>query len=61
MKKFLKFFYMDFLDFCGKCNRLQSIQNEIALLTANLPLGYNRDLHFKGYHLPGHDRDDSMP
>lgn len=28
----------------GKCNRLQSIQNEIALLTANLPLGYNRDL-----------------
>lgn len=28
----------------GKCNRLQAIQNEIALLTANLPLGYNRDL-----------------
>ena len=28
----------------GKCNRLQSIQNEVALLTANLPLGYNRDL-----------------
>lgn len=28
----------------GKCNRLQSIQNEIALLTGNLPLGYNRDL-----------------
>ena len=28
----------------GKCNRLQSIQNEIALLTANLPLGYNRDM-----------------
>lgn len=28
----------------GKCNRLQSIQNEIAILTANLPLGYNRDL-----------------
>lgn len=28
----------------GKCNRLQSVQNEIALLTANLPLGYNRDL-----------------
>ncbi len=28
----------------GKCNRLQSLQNEIALLTANLPLGYNRDL-----------------
>jgi argininosuccinate lyase len=28
----------------GKCNRLQSISNEIALLTANLPLGYNRDL-----------------
>ena len=28
----------------GKCNRIQSIQNELALLTANLPLGYNRDL-----------------
>ena len=28
----------------GKCNRLQSIPNEIAILTANLPLGYNRDL-----------------
>lgn len=28
----------------GKCNRFQSIPNEIALLTANLPLGYNRDL-----------------
>ena len=28
----------------GKCNRLQSVQNEIALLTANLPLGYNCDL-----------------
>lgn len=28
----------------GKCNRLQSVPNEIALLTGNLPLGYNRDL-----------------
>lgn len=28
----------------GKCNRLQAIPNEIALLTGNLPLGYNRDL-----------------
>lgn len=28
----------------GKCNRLQSIVNEITLLTTNLPLGYNRDL-----------------
>ena len=28
----------------GKCNRLQSVPNEIALLTANMPLGYNRDL-----------------
>ena len=28
----------------GKCNRLQSIPNEIALLTGNLPIGYNRDL-----------------
>lgn len=28
----------------GKCNRLQSISGELALLNANLPLGYNRDL-----------------
>lgn len=28
----------------GKCNRLQALPNEVALLTANLPLGYNRDL-----------------
>lgn len=28
----------------GKCNRLQSLPNELALLTGNLPLGYNRDL-----------------
>ena len=28
----------------GRCNRLQSIPNEIALLTANLPAGYHRDL-----------------
>lgn len=28
----------------GKCNRLQSVPNEIALLNSNLPLGYNRDL-----------------
>lgn len=28
----------------GKTNRLQSLSNEIALMTANLPLGYNRDL-----------------
>lgn len=28
----------------GKCNRFQSIPNEIALLTANLPLGYNLSL-----------------
>ena len=28
----------------GKCNRLQSIPGELAILTANLPLGYNRDL-----------------
>ncbi len=28
----------------GKCNRLQALPNEIALLTTNLPLGYNRDL-----------------
>lgn len=28
----------------GKCNRLQGLPNEVALLTTNLPLGYNRDL-----------------
>ena len=28
----------------GKCNRLQALPNEVALLTTNLPLGYNRDL-----------------
>ena len=28
----------------GKCNRLQSVPNELTVLTANLPLGYNRDL-----------------
>lgn len=28
----------------GKCNMLQSLPNELALLNTNLPLGYNRDL-----------------
>lgn len=28
----------------GKCNRLQAVPNELSLLTANLPLGYHRDL-----------------
>lgn len=28
----------------GKCNRLQSLPNELTIVTANLPLGYNRDL-----------------
>ena len=28
----------------GKCNRLQAVPNEIALITANLPLGYHRDM-----------------
>ena len=28
----------------GKCNRLQAVPNEIALLTTNLPSGYHRDL-----------------
>ena len=28
----------------GKCNRLQAVPNEIALLTANLSLGYHRDM-----------------
>jgi len=27
----------------AKCNRLQSLPNEIALMTTNLPLGYQRD------------------
>ena len=29
----------------GKCNRLQGVPNEIALLVTNLPLGYHRDLN----------------
>lgn len=28
----------------GKCNRLQALPNEIALLTTNLPSGYHRDM-----------------
>lgn len=28
----------------GRCNRLQSLPNEVSLLTTNLPLGYQRDL-----------------
>ncbi len=28
----------------GRCNRLQSLPNEISLLTTNLPVGYHRDL-----------------
>lgn len=28
----------------GKCNILQALPNQIALMTTNLPLGYNRDL-----------------
>ena len=28
----------------GRCNRLQALPNEIALLTTNLPVGYHRDL-----------------
>lgn len=27
----------------GKCNRLQAVPNELALLMANLPMGYHRD------------------
>jgi argininosuccinate lyase len=28
----------------GRCNLLQALPNQIAMLTVNLPLGYNRDL-----------------
>ncbi len=28
----------------GKCNKIQSLPNEITLLTANLPSGYHRDM-----------------
>lgn len=28
----------------GKCNLIQALPNQIAMLTANLPLGYHRDL-----------------
>lgn len=30
----------------GRCNRLQSLPNEIALLLTNLPTGYHRDVQF---------------
>ena len=40
----------------GRCNRLQSVPNEIALLTANLPAGYHRDLQLlKEILLPAFD------
>ncbi|OEK05734.1 argininosuccinate lyase [Roseivirga misakiensis] len=28
----------------GKCNRIQALPNDIALLTANLPVGYHREM-----------------
>lgn len=28
----------------GRCNRIQALPNEIAMLTTNLPSGYHRDL-----------------
>lgn len=28
----------------GKCNQIQGLPNQIAMMTTNLPLGYNRDL-----------------
>ena len=28
----------------GKCNRLQAVPNDVAMMTANLPSGYHRDL-----------------
>ena len=28
----------------GRCNRLQAVPNELALLTTNLPVGYHRDM-----------------
>ena len=28
----------------GKCNRLQALPNDVAMMTANLPSGYHRDL-----------------
>ncbi len=28
----------------GKCNRIQALPNDLALMTANLPSGYHRDL-----------------
>ena len=34
----------DYVYMHGRCNRLQSVPNEIALLTANLPVGYHRDM-----------------
>ena len=28
----------------GKCNRIQSVPNELTLLTNNLPSGYHREM-----------------
>lgn len=40
----------------GKCNRLQTVPQEVSMLTANLPLGYNRDLQLlKEIMLPAFD------
>lgn len=34
----------------GKCNKIQSLPNEITLLTANLPSGYHRDMQILKEH-----------
>lgn len=35
----------------GKCNALQALPNTIMMMTANLPIGYNRDLQLLKEHL----------
>ncbi len=52
----------------AKCNQLQALPNDVALLTTNLPSGYHRDFQLlKEYlfpafvhheQLPGHDAPD---
>ena len=41
----------------GKCNSLQALPNQLALLTTNLPSGYHRELQLaKGPIIEGHSR-----
>ncbi|MFQ8826239.1 MAG: argininosuccinate lyase [Alistipes sp.] len=45
----------------GKCNLLQGLPNQIAMMTTNLPLGYNRDLQLLRKCFPGDRRPEKLP